>query len=43
LWRFLANDNVSFEALSEPLLDMAHSAVTSHCDEYALAVRLVTY
>lgn len=38
LWRFLANDNVSFEVLSEPLLEMAHSAVKSHCDEYALAV-----
>jgi hypothetical protein len=23
LWRFLANDSISFEVLSEPLLDMA--------------------
>lgn len=37
LWRFLANDSVTFEALSQPLMDMAHSAIQSHCGQYILA------
>ena len=38
LWRFLANDEVTFEKLSEPLLEMAHNAITSHCDKYVLTL-----
>ena len=37
LWRFLANDAVTFEVLSEPIIDMAHVCVPTHCDEYVLA------
>lgn len=38
LWRFLANEQVSAEALSGPLLAMARAEVPEHCDRYALAV-----
>jgi len=38
LWRFLANERVSAEGLSGPLLAMARAEVPEHCDRYALAV-----
>jgi hypothetical protein len=37
LWRFLANDRVSAQALSGPLLATARAEVPEHCDRYALA------
>lgn len=38
LWRFLANERVSAEGLSGPLLAMARAEVPEHCDRYALAI-----
>jgi len=38
LWRFLANESVTFEALSQPLLEMAHTSISSHCENYVLAI-----
>lgn len=38
LWRFLANESVTFELLSQPLMEMSHTSISSHCDGYVLAV-----
>lgn len=38
LWRFLKNDKVTPEGLSQPLLAAAHEGVSEHCDEWALCV-----
>ncbi len=38
LWRFLNNDRVGFDQLSQPLLDLAHDQVNKQCDQYVLSM-----
>ena len=38
LWRFMKNERVTLEALSQPLLAVAQEEVKSHCADWALCV-----
>lgn len=38
LWRFLNNDRVGFEQLSQPLLRLAHDQVNKQCTHYVLSI-----